>query len=143
MGLHAHHPRNCLFYLRDKEPADLQKLLKTNKIEYNTEPPELSNTRCPVQVQKETNDGMEDAVCGELSPKGYAGYCKIHYTEYLCSLVFRHSIEPVSVLELGELMSVFTRSNHFMPKQRPGEYEFQYKKRLSQLILHEIPLDSA
>ena len=28
MGLHAHHPRNCLFYLRDKEPADLQKLLK-------------------------------------------------------------------------------------------------------------------
>ena len=30
MGLHAHHPRNCLFYLRDKEPADLQKLLKVN-----------------------------------------------------------------------------------------------------------------
>jgi E3 ubiquitin-protein ligase RNF31 len=28
MGLHAHHPRNCLFYLRDKEPAELQKLLK-------------------------------------------------------------------------------------------------------------------
>ena len=28
LGLHAHHPRNCLFYLRDKEPADLQKLLK-------------------------------------------------------------------------------------------------------------------
>ena len=28
MGLHAHHPRNCLFYLRDKEPGDLQKLLK-------------------------------------------------------------------------------------------------------------------
>ena len=31
MGLHAHHPRNCLFYLRDKEPADLQKLLKVCK----------------------------------------------------------------------------------------------------------------
>ena len=31
MGLHAHHPRNCLFYLRDKEPADLQKLLKVHK----------------------------------------------------------------------------------------------------------------
>ncbi len=27
LGLHAHHPRNCLFYLRDKEPEDLQKLL--------------------------------------------------------------------------------------------------------------------
>ncbi len=28
LGLHAHHPRNCLFYLRDKEPQELQKLLK-------------------------------------------------------------------------------------------------------------------
>ena len=28
MGLHSHHPRNCLFYLRDKEPEDLQRLLK-------------------------------------------------------------------------------------------------------------------
>lgn len=28
LGLHSHHPRNCLFYLRDKDPAELQKLLK-------------------------------------------------------------------------------------------------------------------
>ncbi|GFU07278.1 e3 ubiquitin-protein ligase RNF31, partial [Nephila pilipes] len=27
LGLHAHHPRNCLFYLRDKDPEDLQRLL--------------------------------------------------------------------------------------------------------------------
>lgn len=27
LGLHSHHPRNCLFYLRDKEPSDLQTLL--------------------------------------------------------------------------------------------------------------------
>src|SRR5207244_651242 len=26
LGLHAHHPRNCLFYLRDKEPEALKKL---------------------------------------------------------------------------------------------------------------------
>lgn len=30
LGLHSHHPRNCLFYLRDKEPHDLQKLLKVS-----------------------------------------------------------------------------------------------------------------
>ena len=28
LGLHAHHPRNCLFYLRDKDPADLERLLR-------------------------------------------------------------------------------------------------------------------
>lgn len=31
LGLHAHHPRNCLFYLRDKEPGELQALLKVCK----------------------------------------------------------------------------------------------------------------
>lgn len=28
LGLHAHHPRNCLFYLRDKEPLELKQLLR-------------------------------------------------------------------------------------------------------------------
>ena len=31
------------------------------------------------------------------------------------------------------LSQVFNRANHFMPRQRPGEYEYQYKKRLSQV----------
>lgn len=30
LGLHAHHPRNCLFYLRDKEPQELKQLLKVS-----------------------------------------------------------------------------------------------------------------
>lgn len=30
LGLHSHHPRNCLFYLRDKEPHQLQNLLRVN-----------------------------------------------------------------------------------------------------------------
>ena len=51
--------------------------------------------------------------------------------EYLCGLVFRHGVEPVSILDLGELKQIFVRENHFMPKQRAGEYEFQYKRRLA------------
>ena len=30
-GLHAHHPRDCLFYLRDWEPARLQALLQVQR----------------------------------------------------------------------------------------------------------------
>ena len=44
-------------------------------------------------------------------------------------------MDPVSLLDLGELKQVFARANHFMPKQRPGEYEFQYKKRLSEVCM--------
>lgn len=32
LGLHAHHPRNCLFYLRDKEPGELQHLLRVSSL---------------------------------------------------------------------------------------------------------------
>ena len=77
LGLHAHHPRNCLFYLRDKEPEDLQKLLKKNKVEYLTTPRDGAEvTTCRVQVQKETPDGMVDGACDEESPAGFAGYCR-------------------------------------------------------------------
>ena len=55
-------------------------------------------------------------------------FFRVHYTEYLCNLVFRNNVDPVSLLDLGELKQVFARANHFMPKQRPGEYEFQYNK---------------
>ena len=62
-------------------------------------------------------------------------FSRVHYTEYLCSLVFRNNVDPVSLLDLGELKQVFARANHFMPKQRPGEYEFQYKKRLAEVSI--------
>lgn len=34
LGLHSHHPRNCLFYLRDKQPHDLQTLLKVSHFKF-------------------------------------------------------------------------------------------------------------
>ncbi|XP_040575747.1 uncharacterized protein [Lepeophtheirus salmonis] len=145
MGLHAHHPRNCLFYLRDKEPKDLQKLLREKKVEYMTNPPPgISLTDgCRVPMQKEKEDGtLEDGPCSLETPEGFAGYCKTHYTEYLCAVIFEQNIEPVSVFELGELKQIFNRTSHFMPSQRTGEYEFQYKKRLKEMIKHEIPLEA-
>jgi hypothetical protein len=30
--------------------------------------------------------------------------------------------------------AVFTRAGKFIPNQRPGEYEFQYLRRLAQVI---------
>ena len=51
-GLHAHHPRDCLFYLRDEDVDRLQKLLNDNKVEYDTEPPEG-------QVMAEAKKGIQ------------------------------------------------------------------------------------
>lgn len=53
--------------------------------------------------------------------------------EYLCTLIFRNKVETVSLMDLGELKQIFVRTNNFMPKQRAGEYEFQYKRRLAEV----------
>jgi len=50
-GLHAHHPRDCLFYLRDESVDELQKLLNDNNAEFDTEPPKG-------QVDAETAKGI-------------------------------------------------------------------------------------
>lgn len=75
LGLHAHHPRNCLFYLRDKEPMQLQQLLRDNGIEYDTEGP-AGERKCKVQLQKETPTGVVDAVCNSDVVVGHAGLCR-------------------------------------------------------------------
>ena len=63
-GLHAHHPRDCLFYLRDEGVDNLQKLLNDNNVEFDTEPPEG-------QVMAEAKKGIQalqgEAVAGMLS----------------------------------------------------------------------------
>lgn len=75
LGLHAHHPRNCLFYLRDKEPEILQELLKNNGIEYKIENP-TDDYKCQVQLQKETANGVIDTVCNSDVVNNYAGLCR-------------------------------------------------------------------
>lgn len=39
MGLHAHHPRDCLFRLRDFDVEELQDFLRENNVEFNVDPP--------------------------------------------------------------------------------------------------------
>ena len=47
------------------------------KIEFKTEvPTDLADRKCGVQVQKETNEGLEDTVCGEYTEAKMAGYCQ-------------------------------------------------------------------
>lgn len=87
LGLHAHHPRNCLFYLRDKIPLQLQFLLKEHKVKFDTEPVELQDepsssskaraqARCPIPLQKETPQGLVDTVCNSEVPEKHAGMCR-------------------------------------------------------------------
>ncbi len=54
-GLHAHHPRDCLFYLRDKDVEELQQFLRENNVEFDVDLPEKQEAA--MKEREEENDG--------------------------------------------------------------------------------------
>ncbi|XP_064112927.1 E3 ubiquitin-protein ligase lubel-like isoform X20 [Macrobrachium nipponense] len=147
LGLHAHHPRNCLFYLRDKEPHQLQNLLKDAGISYDTEAPQVRDSHgqrvpCLVQEQKELPDGLKDDICGRIVPDGYAGLCKTHYIEYLARLVFKFNLDPLPLMDEEDLRFILRRDNLQPPKRRKEDTQQGFLERINELIKEHLPLDS-
>uniref|UniRef100_A0A182SBZ0 RING-type domain-containing protein n=1 Tax=Anopheles maculatus TaxID=74869 RepID=A0A182SBZ0_9DIPT len=149
LGLHAHHPRNCLFYLRDKEPRDLQNLLLMNNVSFDTEPSEqmkqeLTNgegaiMKCPIPLQKETPAGLMDMICSADVPDKHAGLCRPHYIEYLSFLVTHNSIDPINILNADDLESIVRRANKRMPP-RPTHYVEYLVGTVSKAQIDPLPI---
>ncbi|OWK09681.1 RNF31, partial [Cervus elaphus hippelaphus] len=142
-SLHGHHPRDCLFYLRDWSAGRLQKLLQDNNVMFNTEPPAgaraVPGGGCRVMEQKEVPNGFRDEACGKETPAGYAGLCQAHYKEYLVSLINAHSLDPATLYETEELMTAAERYLHMRPQALPGEDIPTYHARLRGALGTEYP----
>ncbi|XP_004864183.1 E3 ubiquitin-protein ligase RNF31 isoform X1 [Heterocephalus glaber] len=143
-SLHGHHPRDCLFYLRDWSAGRLQKLLQDNHIMFNTEPPAgaraVPGGGCRVMEQKEVPNGLRDEACGKETLPGYAGLCQAHYKEYLVSLINAHSLDPATLYEVEELETATERYLHVHPQALAGEDPPAYQARLLQKLMEEVPL---
>uniref|UniRef100_A0A3Q1HHS4 RBR-type E3 ubiquitin transferase n=1 Tax=Anabas testudineus TaxID=64144 RepID=A0A3Q1HHS4_ANATE len=114
-GLHAHHPRDCLFYLRDWEPSRLQALLQ------------------------DEGGQQTDSACGAQTQHGHAGLCEKHYREYLVSLINSHSIDPAPLYSSNELL-LACRRYKVDDTRREGEDSFTYYSRLLEKLMDEVPL---
>ncbi|KAM3821709.1 E3 ubiquitin-protein ligase RNF31 isoform 1-T1 [Vipera latastei] len=145
-SLHGHHPRDCLFYLRDWAVPRLQQLLQENNVAFNTDPP--AGTRatpgggCRVMEQKEMMDGLKDEPCGKETPAEYAGLCEAHYKEYLVSLINSHTLDPAVFYTLQEVEIVCRRNlpaAQLLPKA-PTEDEEAYRRHLIQILRDQVPL---
>ncbi|EDW02895.1 GH10789 [Drosophila grimshawi] len=144
LGLHAHHPRNCLFYLRDKIPLQLQFLLKEHKVTFDTEPIETDDepssastaralSRCPIPLQKETPQGLVDTVCNSDVPEKHAGMCRTHYVEYLAGKVAKASIDPLPIFDLTDCVQELRRRGIALPERGPWDTDEIYKKMCSEV----------
>ncbi|XP_036226338.2 E3 ubiquitin-protein ligase lubel isoform X1 [Bactrocera oleae] len=155
LGLHAHHPRNCLFYLRDKLPIQLQMLLKRYNIQYDEDPVELPNNhvedastatpkmpRCPIPLQKETPTGLVDTVCSGEVPDKHAGMCRTHYVEYLTAKVAKARIDPLPIFDLTDCVQELRRRDIRLPERGPWDTDEIYKGMCSEVIKKNIPLET-
>ncbi|KAM9839498.1 E3 ubiquitin-protein ligase RNF31-like isoform 1-T2 [Aulostomus maculatus] len=138
-GLHAHHPRDCLFYLRDWEPPRLQALLERNGMVFNTDASNGTQTdTCGVMEQKDEGGQQMDSPCGIQTQPGQAGLCEKHYREYLVSLINAHSLDPAPLYDLHDLVRACER--YQVDTQRgDGEDESVYHARLLKKLM-EVPL---
>ncbi|XP_054478483.1 E3 ubiquitin-protein ligase RNF31-like [Anoplopoma fimbria] len=138
-GLHAHHPRDCLFYLRDWEPSRLQALLQRCGVEFNTDPSNGTQTdACCVMEQKDEEGQQIDSPCGLQTQPGQAGLCEKHYREYLVSLINAHSLDPSPLYEPNELIRTCER--YLVDTQRAdNEDDNGYNARLLKKLM-EVPL---
>uniref|UniRef100_A0A4W4HKN0 RBR-type E3 ubiquitin transferase n=1 Tax=Electrophorus electricus TaxID=8005 RepID=A0A4W4HKN0_ELEEL len=124
-GLHAHHPRDCLFYLRDWEPARLQALLQVRV--------------CGVIEQKDEGARQTDSACGAQSQPGQAGLCEKHYREYLVSLINGHSIDPAPLFTANELLLACRRYQVELSRGE-GEDDRMHCTRLLKKLMEDVPL---
>ncbi|KAG9278422.1 E3 ubiquitin-protein ligase RNF31 isoform X1 [Astyanax mexicanus] len=139
-GLHAHHPRDCLFYLRDWEPARLQALLQKNGVAYNTDTaPGTQTGVCGVIEQKDEGPRQTDSACGAQTQPGQAGLCEKHYREYLVSLINGHSIDPAPLFSSNELVLACKRYQVDHARGE-GEDDRPYCSRLMKKLMEDVPL---
>ncbi|XP_073431467.1 E3 ubiquitin-protein ligase RNF31 [Dendrobates tinctorius] len=145
MSLHAHHPRDCLFYLRDWEVSRLQQLLQMFNVAFNTDPPAGTQAGpgggCRVMEQKETIDGLTDEACGKQTVHGYAGLCESHYKEYLVSQINDLALDPCILYDLEETITVCKRYLQKCPIREINEDDMTYKERLVKVLMIEMPLN--
>ncbi|XP_044267798.1 E3 ubiquitin-protein ligase lubel isoform X5 [Tribolium madens] len=147
LGLHAHHPRNCLFYLRDKEPTELQKLLKEYKVPFDTDIPAdkeenaAAVAKCFVPLQRETPNGLIDTVCNNEVSSGQAGLCRLHYIEYLVGLIGRHKLDPITILDLVEVSQELKRRGKELPERTASCNDQEYRNLCVKIVKEQIPLD--
>uniref|UniRef100_A0A0P4ZW10 E3 ubiquitin-protein ligase RNF31 n=1 Tax=Daphnia magna TaxID=35525 RepID=A0A0P4ZW10_9CRUS len=144
LGLHAHHPRNCLFYLRDKEPRDLQQLLTEHGVPFMTEPPDSTENpkQCAVQLQRETSDGLVDDVCSNEVKEGQAGLCRLHYVEYLAALITKNDVDPLDIFSSDELETLLQTASIRRPSRSlpPNAPLVAYRRRLLEVLPKELIL---
>uniref|UniRef100_A0A3P9HMU6 Si:dkey-181m9.8 n=1 Tax=Oryzias latipes TaxID=8090 RepID=A0A3P9HMU6_ORYLA len=145
-GLHAHHPRDCLFHLRDWSVSRLLLLLQHYRISPAWIKPASGSSSdgsqtavCSVLELRDDGSKREEP-CGRPTPQGFQGYCQLHYKERLVELINRFHCDPAVLFSPAEMVAELQRWRIAVPSMRPDEPEPLYAHRLRLMLTNHIPL---
>uniref|UniRef100_A0A087XZQ6 Si:dkey-181m9.8 n=1 Tax=Poecilia formosa TaxID=48698 RepID=A0A087XZQ6_POEFO len=144
-GLHAHHPRDCLYHLRDWSVARLHRLLQHYRVTPSwLEPSSGSLAQCGQTVacfvlELRDDSGMtKEEPCGRPAP--YGGYCQAHYKERLVEQINRCGADPAVLFSPAEVIAELRRWSVVVPTRMPEEPEPLYAHRLRLVLTNCLPL---
>ncbi|CAM4592382.1 unnamed protein product [Leuciscus chuanchicus] len=142
-GLHAHHPRNCLYHLRDWSVPRLRTLLQHYGISHPLMFSPKDSVRrhskgiCGVMEVQETG-AVKEEPCGREAE--YNGYCTLHYKECLVELINNSALDPVVLFDGAELRVEMDRWKVPVPDKQPLEPDHRYEDRLRQILKERVGL---
>ncbi|KAM4605060.1 E3 ubiquitin-protein ligase RNF31 isoform 2-T2 [Polymixia lowei] len=145
-GLHAHHPRDCLYHLRDWSVARLHQLLQYYRVPPTCLGSASSSSAdshlqgvCSVLELRDAGSRREEP-CGRPALPEHRGYCQLHYKEHLVELIKRTQADPAVLFDPVEMVAELRRWHVAVPTRKPQEPEPLYTQRLRLTLTHNVPL---
>ncbi|XP_074545545.1 E3 ubiquitin-protein ligase RNF31 isoform X2 [Halichoeres trimaculatus] len=145
-GLHAHHPRDCLYHLRDWSVPRLHLLLQYYRVSpawlvpASGGSPDAGQTGVCWIMEVRDDGGREEEPCGRPAPPEFRGYCQSHYKERLVELINRCRCDPAVLFSPAEMKAELQRWHVAMPTKKPDEPEQVYAHRLLMTLANGVPL---
>ncbi|XP_008302095.1 E3 ubiquitin-protein ligase RNF31 isoform X2 [Stegastes partitus] len=146
-GLHAHHPRNCLYHLRDWSVTRLHLLLQHYRVSpswlepASGSPPDIGLAAVCLVLELRDDSSRQEEPCGRPARPEYKGYCQLHYKERLVELINRCRADPAVLFSPAEMMVELQRWQVAVPTRKPDEPEALYAHRLC--LVSDIITDTA
>ncbi|XP_034410913.1 E3 ubiquitin-protein ligase RNF31 isoform X3 [Cyclopterus lumpus] len=149
-GLHAHHPRDCLYHLRDWSVPRLHLLLQYYRVSLtwlepaNGSSPDSSHTGMCLVLEQRDDGSRGEETCGRPALHEYKRYCqctgRLHYKERLVELIKRCGADPAVLFNPAEMIAELQRWHVAIPTKKPEEPEPLYTHRLCLTLTNSVPL---
>ncbi|KAM9844869.1 E3 ubiquitin-protein ligase RNF31 [Aulostomus maculatus] len=145
-GLHAHHPRDCLYHLRDWSVPRLHLLLQYYRASPSWLEPtkgssaDTSQTDVCLVLELRDDGSKREEPCGRPSVAECRGFCQSHYKERLVELINCCRADPAVLFSAAEMLAELQRWNVAAPARKPEEPELLYAHRLRMTLTNSVPL---